>query len=117
MDPGEGSGSNQHSVEPNAFTQLDDKIRPLLEQVGESQRCMDIRARKLRPDSPAFGQPITNVRGQYNNLVLAYVDLSAASKGFNEALNHYLNKANQNPVKISFGLVKICFYLVMKTDS
>jgi len=50
-------------------------------------------------------------------LVLAYDYLSAASKWFNEALNHYLNKANQNPVKISFGLVKICFYLVMKTDS
>uniref|UniRef100_A0A914L4D7 Uncharacterized protein n=1 Tax=Meloidogyne incognita TaxID=6306 RepID=A0A914L4D7_MELIC len=83
MHPGEGSGSTQQSVEPSVFTQLDDKIRPLLEKVG------DLRPIELPPIEGS--QQFNNAREQYEDLSGAIKDLLKESFQINELIINYLN--------------------------
>uniref|UniRef100_A0A915LHU2 Uncharacterized protein n=1 Tax=Meloidogyne javanica TaxID=6303 RepID=A0A915LHU2_MELJA len=88
MDPGEGSGSNQHSVEPNAFTQLDDKIRHLLEKVG------DLPPIDLPPIEGS--EQFNNAKEQYEDLSGAIRDLLKESFQINELTINYLNARIEN---------------------
>nr|CAD2129567.1 unnamed protein product [Meloidogyne enterolobii] len=99
MYPGEGSGSTQHSVEPNDFNELDDKIRPLLEKVGD-----------LPPIDlpPIEGQhQFNNAREQYENLFGEISDLLNESIQINELTINYLNARIETRVPVLFFLFKI----------
>ncbi|CAK5054063.1 unnamed protein product [Meloidogyne enterolobii] len=100
MYPGEGSGSTQHSVEPNDFNELDDKIRPLLEKVG---------------DLPPIGgsQQFNNAREQYENLFGELSDLLNESIQINELTINYLNARIETRVLVLFFLFKILLAYIL----
>nr|CAD2129569.1 unnamed protein product [Meloidogyne enterolobii] len=88
MYPEESSGSTDQSVEPNIFNQLDDKIRPLLEKVGDLPPIEGIEFWEFENSGP---HQINNARDQYENLSRAITYLLNKSIRINEFAFEFLN--------------------------
>nr|CAD2171299.1 unnamed protein product [Meloidogyne enterolobii] len=96
MYPEESSGSTDQSVEPNIFNQLDDKIRPLLEKVGDLPPIEGIEFWEFETSGP---RQFNNAREQYENLSSAITYLLNESIRINEFAFEFLNakiKARNN---------------------